>query len=532
MNIFDQYGIKEVADVTLYSIHKKKDGSGELYYVPALYFDTLKISTVEKTADNVWATGGLGNANLICWDFGKQISVQLEDALCTPASLGLCWGGILSSDWKDGEVKQDRGIIYNHSGEVESLSRMEKAFYSKPHKKGDCVGKLLPLIEEDLTSNPLELPIKSSITDGVRVNGMGEVNMKTYKWHLKIESGNRSVAFMPDRVFDYNKKPYLIDPDKIICQNNAGNGLGDYRLGIIYFRKKSDLDNSDYKDQIIVKDENISTTLEGETAVPVTTEKNWTALKLIVTNDEILAYTTTKENMETIDDVDAAEWIRNTTINTTQFAHHELWMQFKSLNALNYFLLTKYENDIEYIAINDIASDVYSEEKTDLEDTESIATAKDKLDLTRFNSLWAYVNPQTMTPYDDDYWFHQGEPYYKKSLTLNTETKKIKAQRIYVKAGQFPGMYMMVGETWIRDRDTGKDERMQLKFPLCKVMSEQTINLEAAGDPTTFNFNLEVASPQNGIMMELTSYEIEKQETEEVKGVLIKEDGSTKVMSE
>ena len=60
MNIFEQYGIKEVADCTLYSIHRKKDGSGELYYVPALYLDTLKISTVEKTAENVWATGGLG----------------------------------------------------------------------------------------------------------------------------------------------------------------------------------------------------------------------------------------------------------------------------------------------------------------------------------------------------------------------------------------------------------------------------------------------------------------------------------------
>jgi len=55
VNLFDQYGIKEVADVTIYSIHKKQDGSGELYYVPALYLDTLKITTTEKTAENTWA---------------------------------------------------------------------------------------------------------------------------------------------------------------------------------------------------------------------------------------------------------------------------------------------------------------------------------------------------------------------------------------------------------------------------------------------------------------------------------------------
>ena len=47
MGIFEQYGIKEVADVTIYSIHKKQDGSGAVYYVPALYLDTLMISSVE-----------------------------------------------------------------------------------------------------------------------------------------------------------------------------------------------------------------------------------------------------------------------------------------------------------------------------------------------------------------------------------------------------------------------------------------------------------------------------------------------------
>ena len=89
MGIFEQYGIKEVADVCIYSIHKKQDNSGDVYYVPALYLDTLKVSSVEKTAENVWAQGGLGNSRLICWDYGKQINLTLEDALCTPASYRL-----------------------------------------------------------------------------------------------------------------------------------------------------------------------------------------------------------------------------------------------------------------------------------------------------------------------------------------------------------------------------------------------------------------------------------------------------------
>ena len=130
MNIFDQYGIKEVADVTLYSIHKKSDGSGEVYYVPALYLDTLKVSSINKTAENTWSQGGQGNAKLINWDYGKEINVTLEDALCTPASLGLCWGGILSADWKDGKIDINTDVCYCKNP-VSRISRIEKAVYPR-----------------------------------------------------------------------------------------------------------------------------------------------------------------------------------------------------------------------------------------------------------------------------------------------------------------------------------------------------------------------------------------------------------------
>jgi hypothetical protein len=91
VNIFDQYGIKEVADVTLYAI--ELDKNDDEIYVPVLYFDTLKVSTVEQTAEQTSARGGLGNPELIMWDYGKEISVTLEDALYTPASQSLMWGG-------------------------------------------------------------------------------------------------------------------------------------------------------------------------------------------------------------------------------------------------------------------------------------------------------------------------------------------------------------------------------------------------------------------------------------------------------
>lgn len=59
-NMLKRYGIKEVCDVTFYKI--KDDGTaGE----PVLYLDSLKVSTVEQTAENTSARGGKGNAELI-----------------------------------------------------------------------------------------------------------------------------------------------------------------------------------------------------------------------------------------------------------------------------------------------------------------------------------------------------------------------------------------------------------------------------------------------------------------------------------
>lgn len=54
-DILQKYGIKEVADVTFYDI--QDDGS---VGAPVLYLDTLKVSTIEQTAENTSARGGKG----------------------------------------------------------------------------------------------------------------------------------------------------------------------------------------------------------------------------------------------------------------------------------------------------------------------------------------------------------------------------------------------------------------------------------------------------------------------------------------
>jgi hypothetical protein len=91
VNIFEQYGIKEIADCILYSIALDKYDNE--VYIPVMYFDTLKVTSIEQSASAVSARGGLHNADLITWKFGKEITVKVTDALYTPASLSLMWGG-------------------------------------------------------------------------------------------------------------------------------------------------------------------------------------------------------------------------------------------------------------------------------------------------------------------------------------------------------------------------------------------------------------------------------------------------------
>ena len=54
---------------------------------PVLLLDTLKISTVEFECQQTDAIGGKGQAVLLSWDYGRDITVNLQDALFSMKSL-------------------------------------------------------------------------------------------------------------------------------------------------------------------------------------------------------------------------------------------------------------------------------------------------------------------------------------------------------------------------------------------------------------------------------------------------------------
>ena len=105
IDILAKYGIKEVADVVFYELSE----AGVPQY-PVLYLDTLKVSTIEQTAESSDARGGKGNAALISWDYGKEINVTLEDALFSAKSMAIMFGNGTATEYNDRIMKTEQFI--------------------------------------------------------------------------------------------------------------------------------------------------------------------------------------------------------------------------------------------------------------------------------------------------------------------------------------------------------------------------------------------------------------------------------------
>ena len=267
-NILEKYGIKEVADVTFY----KLDSNGIPMY-PVLYLDTLKVSTIEQTAETTDARGGKGNAKLISWDYNKEINVTLEDALFSAKSLAIMFG--------DGNVS-----LYNKDSAPDGLNHIMRTEQFTP--------------DEDITVAALEASTG-----------------KTY-WN-----------------------PNFIGPD--------GKGY---------------------------KKENTKFYLADET---------------IIDRDK-------------------------------------------------YVEVTNLSKDQTYFCTFDL---------------------------------------------------------------------KVNASVIEVSANSFPGTYYITGDTYARSNNSGDDKFFQFIIPKAKVTSENTITLEAEGDPSVFNMSLTVLRPADGVMMKLVQYELD-----------------------
>ncbi len=278
-SILDRYGIKEVADVTFYTINA--DGTRGN---PALYLDTLKVSTIEQTAETSDARGGKGNPKLITWDYGKEINVTIEDALFSSKSMAIMFGN---------------GSVINKSADIITKTAVVNI---------DKDGKL---------PNTFVADVYDAVAGSKRLK-------------VRMDSGNPAA-------------------DEIAFTN------------------------------------------AGITLVSLTSE-----------NGNVIDANLTKEE-------------------------------------------------------------------------------------------WATVNLDA----------------YKGQKAFVTYTVKATTKTITISGNSFPGTYYVVGDTYARSDVTGADQFFQFIIPKAKVTSENTITLEAEGDPSVFSMNLTVLRPESGEMMKLVQYDLD-----------------------
>ena len=182
VNIFDKYGIKEVANVYFEAL--EDDAKAGVYAGDiVLFLDTLKVSTIETTAENTAAQGGWGNPKLVQWDYGKEINITLEDALMSLESLRFMLGGAIKTPKANDEV------VVRHTEEV-----VTKAGGVIPLPKDHLTGEIMhPVAKEN---HPIRL---INLTTGARTQ-------------IVVAAGGGEQALEDNSLITF-VNPALINPD-------------------------------------------------------------------------------------------------------------------------------------------------------------------------------------------------------------------------------------------------------------------------------------------------------------------------------
>lgn len=394
MNLFQKYGIKEVADVVFYSINKVGD---EEFYTPVLFLDTLKVSTLDKTAQKVEAKGGKGNKKLITWNFGKEITLKLEDALFSPASMSMIWGGELNAKLADYTSAIVKCNIANKYG---LLNYSVKAYPSPA-----------------LTNNELEIVLAAD-----------------------VKANNRASSFYDE---------------------DAPNGA-EHR--VTFIKKYFDRTGTSANDAKAVDKDIIS--------------------QILSEIDNINKVGKIETDIYEIECIDRMEKCIVKTKGGLSISTAE-----QKANLLKYYADDKSSSYTIYY------------------------DAKTMLPLLRLNSEGTIDGwNDGVDGTNDKFSIKMGTIYYKWTRTIKKkefEDDGILGRTFVIDADTFPENYRIVGETYIRNQKTGKDQRYQITIFNANVTSDTSITLQAEGDPTTFSMTIDVLCPKNDVMMELREFDVE-----------------------
>lgn len=624
MNIFEQYGIKEVADVTLYAIELNK--YDDEVYIPIMYLDTLKVSTIEQTAEQSSARGGLGNPELITWDYGKEITVTLEDALFTPASQSLMWGGkfgtkntkiygvwnpyIYEKDNNGRPIWTTKVVMIANEYEEDNHGIYQPAENATFSEAGAGTG----VSEEDLIKEGYIKFICPCDNHVKYMKYVENINGR-YKYLKNVKEGEEGIEPTENQLagftlkcpkgFDIyeNDEPLLgYNATEVFDLENWQNGdrpefaeltvknFGNFQFEQYSYKLAGSEDNQYCESTLGVSGEVtdkcdcaysyvwadtdlLMTSLEGEQDVylindanlRIRTPRNSSDMQIMVANRNLYK---TKcaggvwdfESDEPVLGVENLSERYNIPSQSYAYKYDKFASKidvytnikwgipslkgeeltyvtrikvgtFYIIDDWNGFTSTPYEN---IYPINDGFENVQVLERMEKCKAPRTFCIDAKTNLACYNyyqlpqysttALTVYIDPTTMKPFEpnadsfrrangqvvegDLRIIKQHDVYYKWTRAVAPKYTSL-GTAIIVDAIHYPGTYRLVGETYARSRDTGKDQRYQFEIPLAKMSSENNLTLQADGDPTTFTMTLKALRREDGVMMKLTQYNVD-----------------------
>lgn len=564
MNIFQQYGIKEVADVCLYAI--ELDENDDEIYIPVLYLDTLKVSTVEQSAEQTSAQGGVGNPKLITWDYGKEITVVLEDALFTPASQGIMWGNSKEKNFKlylrnffDRETDEKnpnlnlRGATLNieHFSDFILIPDRWPTYELKNKQKMITTGSVggtsiyCWLINGNIISNDRKKRVK--INDLILFyreqtqkwyffNGKGPTNSEK-TWYIYNRANNDIKNYGIG--YQYGKDTFNWIKENLSGNNNQKwikyeKGEWEEELGIKTYNKEEE-DQCRWTEYEPVALETYSEWIVEDEKGNINFDCN------IMSGDAL--FLTQNLYIDGYIYNPCGKNRKYSELTQEEIAEIEegLYVPYKYTASIDIEYNTNIippqeatykidygQNDVFYIdRIEKCKASRQFCIDTDINLKHAQYRFIKKYDETE---LTVYLNPKTMQAYQPNSYeyyrlngqritgnlrvFQKNEVYYKWTRTKARRNTTL-GKQIIIDANHFPGTYRLVGETFIRDRYTGEDQRYQFEIPLCKMQSNNNLTLQADGEPAVFTMNLTALRKNDGTMMKLTSYDIIGQKYEE-----------------
>lgn len=157
-----KFGVREICDVVFRAKARQQVGN-KIFYKnePVIYFDTLKTSSLEGAATQVYAQGGRGNPRLIAWEGERTVTFTMEDALISPEGFMILSGAglIEASEGKPiyqhvTETIDEADVTVDVSGSdaIATIKLSQKPYL--PANKGDNFAYVMFVRDGEIVTEP------------------------------------------------------------------------------------------------------------------------------------------------------------------------------------------------------------------------------------------------------------------------------------------------------------------------------------------------------------------------------------------